>query len=441
MFKSPSPRAISLSTSQPSSQVPSTILPLFEAIEIQKQNSSSHPHITESRAQQITMSEPIQSAILQTVEEVIPVEFYETLGGSSSGAATTIVEHIGDQLDSGYIIKTPLKATADKVTTVISASVGSPKNQEKWAFVSNDTESSPIIKTNTTTTGGYSDDPIKVGDELSYKDLTVRVSTIEIGVAEMKELMKQMIELFKSQPTTQQIANELWNSTQPILQAQRNLAESNHNFSLEFIRNMVDARYKDTQANVINIKEHLFKLTSSTPTSIFEKDDDDAKKGEKDSLRKLPPDSKAKSKPMVQQQLESAEQKSSAKASEAGKEKGIDEILNHKGEEIVLEKLKKQDTKESTANPTEIVSSAEPKSKPSPKKPQQNMEKIASTPSSPILSIDADIRKVSADVSQTAAETPVVLAEVFQTSSKLIFTTPTTLQAHPTAERLPTHSL
>ena len=36
MFKSPSPRAITLSTPQPSAQVPLTILPLFEAIEIQK---------------------------------------------------------------------------------------------------------------------------------------------------------------------------------------------------------------------------------------------------------------------------------------------------------------------------------------------------------------------------------------------------------------------
>ena len=126
MFKSPSPRAITLSTPQPSTQVPSTILPLFEAIEFQKENSSSNAHITESRSQQMTVSEPIQSPILQTVEEVIPVEYYETLGGSSSGAATTTVEPIGDQLDSGYIIKTPLKSTIDVVTTVISASVGSP---------------------------------------------------------------------------------------------------------------------------------------------------------------------------------------------------------------------------------------------------------------------------------------------------------------------------
>ncbi|MFS7997368.1 hypothetical protein Hanom_Chr12g01140951 [Helianthus anomalus] len=61
----------------------------------------------------------------------MPVEFYETLGGSSSGAATATVEPIGDQLDSGYIIKTPLKATIDEVTTVISPSVGIPRTKKR----------------------------------------------------------------------------------------------------------------------------------------------------------------------------------------------------------------------------------------------------------------------------------------------------------------------
>ncbi|MFS7997369.1 hypothetical protein Hanom_Chr12g01140961 [Helianthus anomalus] len=137
-----------------------------------------------------------------------------------------------------------------------------------------------IIKTNTTTIGRNSEDPIKT-------NTTKKTSTL-------------------------QIANELWNSVQLILQAQRNLVETNYNSHLEFIRNMVDARYKDTQEDIRNFKEHLFKLTSSTLTSIFEKedddddhdDDDDAKKGEKYSLRKLPADSKAKRKQKVQQQAE-----------------------------------------------------------------------------------------------------------------------------------------
>ncbi|MFS7979571.1 hypothetical protein Hanom_Chr10g00929281 [Helianthus anomalus] len=86
---------------------------------------------------------------------------------------------------------------------------------------------------------------------------------------------------------------------------------------MELIRIMVDAKYKNTQADIKGIKEHLLKITCVAPTQIIP--DDDAKKGEKDSLRKLPPDLKAK--PKVQQKPESAQQQSFAKASEAGKEK------------------------------------------------------------------------------------------------------------------------
>ncbi|KAJ0579484.1 hypothetical protein HanHA300_Chr04g0118451 [Helianthus annuus] len=131
----------------------------------------------------MSVSEPIQSAIPQTLEKLTRLEFYENLGGSSSGAATTTVEPIGYQLDSGYIIKTPLKATTVEATTVTPAPVGSPQNQEKGAFVYDDMESFPIIKTNTTSTGGNSDDPVKLGDELRYKDLTDRMSTIETSIA------------------------------------------------------------------------------------------------------------------------------------------------------------------------------------------------------------------------------------------------------------------
>ncbi|MFS7966017.1 hypothetical protein Hanom_Chr09g00768931 [Helianthus anomalus] len=77
-----------------------------------------------------------------------------------------------------------------------------------------------------------------------------RMNSIETSVADMKEMMKQMMELSKGQPSTQQIANELWNSVQPILHAQRNLVEINHNTHMELIWNMVDARYKDTQADI-----------------------------------------------------------------------------------------------------------------------------------------------------------------------------------------------
>ncbi|MFS7895539.1 hypothetical protein Hanom_Chr00s003210g01710661 [Helianthus anomalus] len=117
---------------------------------------------------------------------------------------------------------------------------------------------------------------------------------------------------------------------------------------------MVEARYKVTQADIKAIREHLVKTIGYAPTTVLPDDDedDDAKKGEKGSLKKLQPDSKAttKAKPKVQQKLESAQPKSSAKESEAGKQKGIDETHNKKDEEIALEKQKKQDTKEAKAS-------------------------------------------------------------------------------------------
>ncbi|MFS7939327.1 hypothetical protein Hanom_Chr05g00450371 [Helianthus anomalus] len=79
----------------------------------------------------MTKSKQLQSVIPQTVEEVTPLEFQETLGGSSSGATTTTFESIDLQLDSGYILKTPSKATTVEGTTVTSAPVGSPTTKTK----------------------------------------------------------------------------------------------------------------------------------------------------------------------------------------------------------------------------------------------------------------------------------------------------------------------
>ncbi|XP_022019931.1 endochitinase A-like [Helianthus annuus] len=244
------------------------------------------------------------------------------------------------------------------------------------------------------------------------------MTSMETSMTEIKEMMKQMLEHSQSQPNTQQIANELWNSVQPILQAQRNLAEINHNTHMELIRNMVDARYK------------------------------------------------------------------------AGKQKGIDETLNKKAEEIALEKQKQQDTKESKASslikkeqdeqkkkenigtsqrrkssrsvrkpraipsktstePAKTVSStkyktttepktSEPKAKPSPQKPlpQQpplKKQKKASPPPSPIHPTDASTTNVSADVSQTTADSPVVSAAFSQTSAIVIFSTPPITQPPPSS--------
>ncbi|MFS7926521.1 hypothetical protein Hanom_Chr04g00298011 [Helianthus anomalus] len=123
------------------------------------------------------------------------------------------------------------------------------------------------------------------------------MSSVESTVREMKDLMKQLLDASKSQSSHQQITQELWNSVQPILVAQRELAELQHNSHMELIRFMVEARYKVTQAVIRGNKESLAKLTGTSPAPVFEKEDqDDAKKGEKDSMRKLDVDPKAKPK-------------------------------------------------------------------------------------------------------------------------------------------------
>ncbi|KAJ0599271.1 hypothetical protein HanRHA438_Chr03g0105531 [Helianthus annuus] len=327
MLQSPSPKAMSLSTPQASTPIPPTFIPLLDAIETRIQLSPSHSPVKEIALPHVTESEQTQFANPQPTKEDIPLEFQETLGGSSSETATTTGEPIGFQLDSGFIYKTSLKATTVEATIVTSVLVGSPQYKDKGAFGFDDMENSPIIKPNTTTSGRDSDDPIKLGDELRYKELAERMSSMESSMAEMKDMMRQMMEHSHNQPTTQQIANEMWKSVPPIIQAKRNLADINHNTHMELTRNMVEATYKVTQADIKAIREHLVKTTGSTPSTVLQdEDDDDAKKGENDKLRKLQPFSQAK--PKVQEKPESAQTKSSAKASEAGKQKGIDETLN-----------------------------------------------------------------------------------------------------------------
>ncbi|MFS8018622.1 hypothetical protein Hanom_Chr15g01394161 [Helianthus anomalus] len=99
----------------------------------------------------------------------------------------------------------------------------------------------------------------------------------------MQDMIKQLVDASKSQPTHQQLSQELWNSVQPILAAKRELAEIQHNSHMNLIRVMVDARYKDTQADIRGIKEALTNMTGTAPTPIFEKGDDeyDAKRGRK----------------------------------------------------------------------------------------------------------------------------------------------------------------
>ncbi|MFS7938768.1 hypothetical protein Hanom_Chr05g00443651 [Helianthus anomalus] len=157
-------------------------------------------------------------------------------------------------------------------------------------------------------------------------------------------MMKQMLEHSKSQPLTRQIADELWKSVQPIIQAQRNLDDINHNSHMELIRNMVEARYKVTQADIKAIREYHLKTTGSAPpTVLLEEVEDDDKKGENDKLRKLQLSSQTKPSKVQKQKSEYVPAtKTSAKASDARSKKGIDETLNKIEEEIASEKQRRQ---------------------------------------------------------------------------------------------------
>ncbi|XP_022014592.1 pollen-specific leucine-rich repeat extensin-like protein 1 [Helianthus annuus] len=310
------------------------------------------------------------------------------------------------------------------------------------------------------------------------------MTSFENTVGETKDMLKQVLEASKSQPSHQQITQELWNSVQPILAAQRELAELQHNSHMELIRVMVEARYKDTQADIRGIKESLAKPTGTSSAPIFENEDqDDAKKGEKDSMRKLDVDPKAKPKGQPKQKLESAKD-TSAKSSEksyTGKKKGIDETLNKQTDEEILAKQKRKDTAESKADvwkqeqeeklkrenigtsnrrksfrnnrppiatfPKTTASSKKnqttttSKPKPSPKKPPQKKQKIASSPPpSSTKPTDLDATKASADVRPSIVETQVVSTTVSQTTGPIHFDPPPSTQPPPTPQRFPSQS-
>ncbi|MFS8007411.1 hypothetical protein Hanom_Chr14g01260701 [Helianthus anomalus] len=129
IFYNPSPRAMSLSTPQPSSiTLPPTILPLLKAVDnIQTTISPSHSPIHERSPQHVTESEQNATANPSTAEEATSLGLQVTLGDISSEAATTSVETPVSHFDSGYIHKTSLEATIAEAIKVTSVPVGSPQ--------------------------------------------------------------------------------------------------------------------------------------------------------------------------------------------------------------------------------------------------------------------------------------------------------------------------
>src|ERR1044071_2127750 len=134
------------------------------------------------------------------------------------------------------------------------------------------------------------------------------------------------------------------------------------------IRNMVDARYKDTHADIKAIKDHLLKTTGSAPTTILrdENDDaftaDDAKKGEsgRDRLPKLDPfgcppsqegQAKSANKPESTKTAPQQQQQATPTAPQqtTDKSKAVDNSANKEAEKAAQAKQKRADTLEAKA--------------------------------------------------------------------------------------------
>ncbi|XP_022023799.1 extensin-like [Helianthus annuus] len=260
------------------------------------------------------------------------------------------------------------------------------------------------------------------------------MSNIEATIGEMKDLMKQLVDASKSQPTPQQLSQELWNSVQPILAAQRDLAKINHNSHMELIRVMVDG-----------VKDSMKNFGKPTPRN------------------------QPKQKPEPAKDFFA---KSSGK-SEVRKKKGVDETLHIQTDEEITEKQKKKDTKKvkrksfkhnkppiatfpkpkpspkkpttATTKPKTNVGTKKPntdtsKPKPSPQKPPHKKQNIDSSSPPPFsIATDVDAPKASSTVKTTAVETQVVSTIVSQTTDSTHFVSPPSTKP-PTPQRFPSQS-
>ena len=159
-------------------------------------------------------------------------------------------------------------------------------------------DSVPKSQIGTTTAGGDSDDLVNLGDDSKYQELTGRVENLETSVAEIKDMVQQLLKAQKAQSTAapaqapaQQApaANELWNMFQPLLERQKQMADQQHAMHVQKLTNMVESRFKDTQADIKAIKAHIQSASGKVPPTILfmnEPFPDNAKKGRRSSGRR-----------------------------------------------------------------------------------------------------------------------------------------------------------
>ncbi|KAJ0457095.1 hypothetical protein HanIR_Chr15g0769951 [Helianthus annuus] len=127
-----------------------------------------------------------------------------------------------------------------------------------------------------------------------YQELTARVDKLDTSVAEIKEMLQQLLKVQKVPsaaappptvaPSSVSTPDELWSLFQPLLHHQRELADQQYEIQVQKIRNLMEARFKDTQADIKEIKAHILNTTGTAPPSVIFVDNpppDNAKKGEK----------------------------------------------------------------------------------------------------------------------------------------------------------------
>ncbi|KAJ0916301.1 hypothetical protein HanPSC8_Chr06g0260061 [Helianthus annuus] len=107
-------------------------------------------------------------------------------------------------------------------------------------------------------------------------------------------MLQQLLQVQKVQstavppqaPALQQApaTNELWNLFQPFLHHQAQIADQQHEKHVQQLRNAMESRYKDTQADLKALKTQILHSTGTAPPPVFFIDqlpEDNAKKGEK----------------------------------------------------------------------------------------------------------------------------------------------------------------
>ncbi|KAJ0859138.1 hypothetical protein HanRHA438_Chr13g0609011 [Helianthus annuus] len=392
----------------------------------------------------------IEEATLQELQ-VIPIS-------SSSGAATTSVEPTGLHLDSSFISQTPLKAISS-MGTILSTGVypvvtgelriitpaegRSPKYQEKGASVDDFRETFPKSTTDTTTSGGKSDDPINLGDGLKYRELTERVDKLDNFVAEIKNMLQQLLQAQKVTPTVATSASsataatspaKLWNLFQPMLHQQTQYADQQHELQIQKIKNLMEARFKNTQADIKAIKAHLLQTTGTAPPTIIFIDNppDDAKKGEKVKKKKgyedglyIEPDAKSKLVVEIPKPDGSKKVDESQNALDAAKA-GIKETMEIKG-------IKRFEQEKKVLMDKEEQGTSEPKEeegKPKRRQPTRKVRQPKSTPSRITKHTPQTPKSSSHQTSKpTDVETPVVSTVVGPSvvSTNVISTTALTI--------------